>query len=221
MRAFAGGTDKDRGAGMKRELFDEIFDREIEPFIEEMLEYEPFIEKRDLTPCKREIFNEYSKLRVIYRRQVYNSDIEILDRHKVASCMCGAFLTVPVFHKGHLLEAVKQHGEPVESFFYYANELVAFYAANKFLSFYMLCEADNERGNDNEGRRLRKERIIEQFPLMPPASKGTHGTWSGILFNLSQIREEERLGIEHYDLYAYATIFFMLETYFNQKFLKK
>lgn len=204
---------------MKRELFDEIFDREIAPFIEEMLEYAPFIEKRNLAPCKREIFNEYSKLRVIYRRQVYNSDAEILDRHKVASCMCGAFLTVPVFHKGHLLEAMKQHGEPVESFLYYASEFAAFYAANKFLSFYMLCEVDNARGIDSEERRLRKERIIERFPMMPPASKvkGMRGTWSGILFNLSQIRGEERLGVEHYDLYAYATIFFMLEAYFNQR----
>lgn len=204
---------------MKRELFDEIFDREIEPFVEEMLEYEPFIEKRNLAPCKRDIYNEYSKLRVIYKRQVYNSDVEILDRHKVASCMCGAFLTVPIFHKGHLLEAVKQHGEPVESFFYYANEFIAFYATNKFLSFYMLCETDNLRGMDEADRSLRKERILRQYPLMPPASKvkETRGTWSGILFNLSRIREEERLGIEHYDLYAYATIFFMLEAYFNQK----
>ncbi len=156
---------------MKRELFDEIFDREIEPFVEEMLEYEPFIEKRNLAPCKRDIYNEYSKLRVIYKRQVYNSDVEILDRHKVASCMCGAFLTVPIFHKGHLLEAVKQHGEPVESFFYYANEFIAFYAANKFLSFYMLCETDNLRGMDEADRSLRKERILRQYPLMPPASK--------------------------------------------------
>ena len=200
---------------MKRELFDEIFDREIAPFIQEMLEYEPFIERPDLGPCKRDIFNEYSKLRGVYRRQVYNTDIEILDWHKVASCICGAFLTVPIFHKGHLLEAVRQHGEAVEAFFYYANELIAFFAANKFLSIYMLREVDGIRGIDEESRRTRKERIIRQFPLMPPASKGTHGTWSGILFNLSQIRNEERIGIRHYDLYAYATIFFMLETYYN------
>lgn len=201
---------------MRRELFNEIFDREIAPFIQEMLEREPFIEKRDLNPCKRDIFNEYSKLRGVYKRQVYNTDIEILDRHKIASCMCGAFLTVPIFHKGHLLEAVKQHGEAVEAFFYYANELIAFYAANKFLSFYMLREVDEIRGIDEEDRRSRKERIIERFPLMPPASKETNGTWSGILFNLSQIRKEERIGVRHYDLYAYATIFFMLETYYNQ-----
>ncbi|MDE7238636.1 MAG: hypothetical protein K2N41_02870, partial [Lachnospiraceae bacterium] len=169
---------------MKRELFNEIFDREIAPFVQEMLNCEPFIEKRDLNTCKRDIFNEYSKLRVAYKRQVHNTDIEILDRHKVASCMCGAFLTVPIFHKGHLLEAVKQHGEPVEAFFYYANELIAFYAANKFLSFYMLREVDEIRGIDEQDRRLRKEHIIECFPLMPPSSNGKHGTWSGILFNL-------------------------------------
>lgn len=202
---------------MRRELFDEIFDREIAPFIQEMLEFEPFIERRDLTPCKREIYNEYSRLRGIYKRQVYNKDIEILDRHKVASCMCGAFLTVPIFHKGHVIEAIKQHGEPVEAFFYYANELIAFYAANKYLSIYMLREVDSKRGIDEESKRLQKERIIEQFPLMPASSKGKQGTWSGILFNLSQIQNEERIGVQHYDLYAYATIFFMLETYYNQR----
>ncbi len=85
------------------------------------------------------------------------------------------------------------------------NELVAFYAGYKYLSFYMTY------GRDDKEKKI----IIEKFPVIPPTIKNsTHGGLSSILFNLSQIKDKGQIGIEKYDRYSYAMFFFMLENYF-------
>lgn len=141
-----------------------------------------------------------------YKDVIFGKDSEqLLDRHKVASSICGAFLCVPVFNKTELLEVLKSTHEAIEVYFYYVNELVAFYAGYKFLSLYMMY------GRDNKEKKL----IVEKFPIIPPTIKNsTHGGLSSILFNLSQIKDAEQIGIEKYDIYSYAMFFFMLENYF-------
>lgn len=104
-----------------------------------------------------------------------------------------------------MIQRLRETREPIEAYFYYVNELAAFYAGYKYLSFYMV------HGRNDVERRL----IIENFPIIPPTIKNnTHGSLSSILFNLSQIKDNEQIGIEKYDKYSYAMFFFMLENYF-------
>lgn len=195
---------------MKRDLFDRIFDNAILPFIKEINDNNSMIELKDLTKCKADIYDEYIALYSIYKNQIFGRDKDtgLLDRHKVASCVCGAFLKVSVFNKTKLIEYITNEKEKVEVYFYYVNELVALFAAAKFLSFYMMT--------DNKGQIEVVRNIYENFPIMPPITKNKRGYWSSVLFNLSQIKDDNQIGLEHYDMYSYAMFFFLLEIYFNK-----
>ena len=191
---------------MDKERFYQIYDNEIIPFIRQIEDNNALIKTNDLSKCKEEIFHKYNDLKQQYKDVIFGKDSErLLDRHKVASSICGAFLGVPVFNKTELIKTLIRTREPVEVYFYYVNELVAFYAGYKYLSFYMMYGR-----NDQE-----KKMIIEKFPVIPPTIKNsTHGGLSSILFNLSQVNDEKQIGIEKYDRYSYAMFFFMLENYF-------
>ena len=79
-------------------------------------------------------------------------------------------------------------------------------AACRFLSFFITY--DNRY---NPGFTLE---MLRQFPLAPAAKQNKRGFWTSIIFNLSQIKNEEQIGIKSYDMYAYAMIFFLLERHF-------
>ena len=176
------------------------------PFIKQIGDNNSLIKTNDLSECEGEIFKQYNKLKRQYKDIIFGKDSErLLDRHKVASSICGAFLYVPVFNKTDLIKILKTTRKPIEAYFYYVNELVAFYAGYKFLSLYMMYGRDSKE----------KKMIVENFPVIPPTIKNNgHGGLSSILFNLSQINDEEQIGIEKYDKYSYAMFFFMLENYF-------
>ncbi|MCM1087520.1 MAG: hypothetical protein NC419_05140 [Muribaculaceae bacterium] len=196
---------------MKKELFDRIFDNEILPFIEEIHANNSMIELKNLTECKAEIYAEYTKLNCKYKAQIFerDSDKVLLDRHKVAACVCGAFIKVSVFNKTKLIQYIKDERRKVEVYFYYVNELVALFAATKFLSFFMVSDRKEQI---DIVRKIRNE-----FPMMPPITKNKRGFWNSVLFNLSQVKDQDQIGLEHYDMYSYAMFFFWLETYFNEK----
>lgn len=191
---------------MDKKTFHEIFNKEIVPFVKQIKDNNSSIKTNDLGKCEIEVFNKYNELKQKYKDVIFGKDSnQLLDRHKVASCMCGAFLSVPVFNKTELIKNLEKTREPVEAYFYYVNELVAFYAGYRLLSTYMIY-----RRNDEE-----KKIILENFPIIPPTIKNNkHGSLSSILFNLSQIKDKEQIGIENYDRYSYAMFFFMLENYF-------
>ncbi|MFG6393875.1 MAG: hypothetical protein K1W24_06780 [Lachnospiraceae bacterium] len=191
---------------MDKESFYKIFNNELVPFIEQIGDNNSLIKTNDLSKCKKEIFNQYNELKQQYKDVIFGKGSErLLDRHKVASSICGAFLRIPVFNKTELIETLKRTREPVEAYFYYVNELIAFYAGYKYLSFYMMY------GRDYKEKKI----IIEDFPVIPPTIRNsTHGGLSSILFNLSQIKDKRQIGIEKYDRYSYAMFFFMLENYF-------
>lgn len=191
---------------MDKKFFNKIFDNEIEPFIRQIEGNNAFIKMNDLDECKEKIFEKYNDIKRQYKEAIFKEDSgRLLDRHKVAASICGAFLCVPVFNKTQLLNILQKTKQPVEVYFYYVNELIAFYAGYRFLSFYMMYKRD-----DNE-----KKIITEEFPIIPPTIKNnSHGGLSSILFNLSQIKDKKQIGIEKYDKYSYAMFFFMLENYF-------
>lgn len=195
---------------MKREFFNMIYDDSILPFIQTVAQNNPLLDIKDMNRCKKDIYDKYCGLRKFYKDQIFDkADEALLDRHKVASCMCAAFLQVSVFDKTRMVQQIKDTHEAVHSYFYYANELVALYAANRFLSFFMV--------RDYRGDFKLQKDIMEEFPLMPPSVKSKKGFWTSVLFNLASIKNEEVIGLEHFDIYAYAIIFFMLEVYYIEK----
>ena len=196
---------------MDKNLFDEIFDLVVKPQIEEISANNSLIEVNDIQVCKKNVYNEYCKLNGRYKAQIFGKDDEaILDRHKIASCVCGAFLKVSVFNKTKLVRQLKTDKLSVEVYFYYVNELIAFFAASKFLAYFMIDE------RQKEGNQIAADTVFCDFPAMPPISKNKKGFWNSVLFNLSQINDGNQIGIEHYDMYSYAMFFYWLEYYYNQ-----
>lgn len=193
---------------MIKSMFNEIFDKEILPLIDEIQQNNDLVRKKDIKVCKEEIYDEYNVLRQDLKYRIFGDKRvdKVLDRHKVAACICAAFLKVSVFSKDRLVERIRETGERVEAYFYYVNEMVAFEAGCRFLSFFMISECIKDRD--------RAERIIREFPKLPPVKTSTLDCYDSILFNLSQIKTGE-IGIGHFDLYSYSMFFFMLESYYN------
>lgn len=205
---------------MTFEKFAEIFNESILPDINKISERITFVKtKKDMFACCKEIYDAYKNLNDLYKKQIFNKTEEVLlDRHKVASCICGAFLKVCVFDfsKSELIKYLKENRTAVEPYIFYANEFIALTAATKFLSYFMVLEKA-KAGNKEAARE-----IIEKFPLLPNTSNSKLGFWRITLYNLSQIRVNEpqnsaqySIGIEHYDMYAYSMYFYWLELYFN------
>lgn len=196
---------------MNQKLFNTIFNNDILPFIKEIGDNNSMIALRDLEACKEELYEKYSELNRNYKEQIFTNGREdsLLDRHKIASCICGAFLWVPVFDKTRLMKYLQNEGKKVEVYFYYVNELAAFYAASKFLAFFMI---------DDQKAELETVRaIVREFPKAPSVTKNKRGFWNSVLFNMAQIKDKGQIGLEHYDVYSYAMFFFWLEHYFNEQ----
>lgn len=196
---------------MNRELFNTIFDNDILPFITEINENNSMIVLNDLDECKENLYKKYSQLNRSYKEQIFTNGREdsLLDRHKIASCICGAFLWVPVFDKTGLMKYLQKERKKVEVYFYYVNELVAFFAASKFLAFFMI---------DDKKEELETVRaIVKGFPKAPSVTKNKRGFWNSVLFNMAQTKDKNQIGLEHYDVYSYAMFFFWLEYYFNEQ----
>lgn len=195
---------------MERILFDTIFDAEIAPLIMDIEKSDAFIKMKDLNVCKEEIFRNYREMNNRYKAVIFGSkDVCLLDRHKIAACVCGAFLKTSVFYKDDLVERVKEKKEKMEAYFYYVNELVAFLAACRFMSFFI--------ANDNKDNPHFTGETLRKFPVAPPVKKNKKGVWTSVLFNLSQIKDKTQIGLEHYDMYSYAMFFFFLEQIFYEE----
>ena len=189
---------------MTKEVFDKIFDWGIKNFIIEIQTNNSRIKTNDLQECKSKAYESYEKLIKQYKNNIFSKDDEcLLDRHRVASCICGAFLKTPIFNKTDLFREIKESKKGVEAGFYYVNEWVAFHAACRYLALFM--------ANDNMDKREVFLNIMQNFPWLPQTTLVKKGFLNCILFNLSQVKDEDQIGLAHYDLYAYAMLFFYLE----------
>lgn len=197
---------------MTKNLFDRIYDESILPFIRTLAQNNPLLQIKNMDQCKEDIYNKYCGLKQLYKDQIFDkTDEALLDRHKVASCICAAFLQVSVFNTQKMIQQIIDTRQAVHSYFFYANEFVALYAANRFMSYFMICDY---KGN----LRIQRD-ILEKFPLIPPIVQSKKGFWTSVLFNLASIKDEEVIGLQHFDIYAYAIIFFMLEVYYEKEYL--
>ena len=193
---------------MVKSMFNEIFDREILPLIDEIQQNNGLIRKKNIETCKEEIYNEYNVLRADLKDKIFGdkSTDKVLDRHKVAACICAAFLKVSVFDKSSMINRILETRERVEAYFFYVNEIVAFEAGCKLLSLFMISECVEDRN--------KAERIIREYPKLPPVKTSTLDCYDCIVFNLSQVNTT-KIGIEHFDIYSYSMFFFLLESYYN------
>lgn len=196
---------------MNQELFNKIFSNDILPFITEIEQNNSMIALNDLAECRVKLYRKYSELYRNYKEKIFAADKDeaLLDRHKIASCICGAFLWVPVFNKTRLMRYLQEEKTKVEVYFYYVNELVAFFAASKFLAFFMI--------DDNKEELEAVRAIVKEFPKAPSITKNKRGFWNSVLFNMAQTKDESQIGLAHYDVYSYAMFFFWLEHYFNEQ----
>lgn len=77
---------------MTKDFFYKIYDDSILPFIQTIAQNNPLLDIKDMNQCKQKIFDRYCKLRKYYKDQIFDkTDDALLDRHKVASCICAAF----------------------------------------------------------------------------------------------------------------------------------
>ncbi len=194
---------------MTKEVFDNIFDWGIQNFIMDLQANNSLIKTYDLQECKSKAYENYNRLIHQYKDNIFSkADNCLLDRHRVASCICGAFLKTGVFNTDDLLKQIIKTRKGVEAGFYYVNEWVAFHAGCRYLSCFMAY--------DNINNRDTFLNIIKNFPSLPQTTLVKRGFLNCILFNLSQIKDKDQIGIAHYDLYAYAMLFFNLEQNFYQ-----
>lgn len=192
---------------MTKEVFDKVFDWGIQDFITEIQANNPRIKTNDIEECKWKAYKSYESLIGQYKNNIFSkADNCLLDRHRVASCICGAFLKSDVFDKTDLVKQIKKYKEGVEAVFYYVNELVAFHAGCRYLACFMAY--------DNMNRPDVYRNIIKNFPSLPQTTLVKKGFLNCILFNLSQVKDDSQIGLAHYDLYAYAMLFFNLEQNF-------
>lgn len=192
---------------MERELFNKVYGQEIVPFIREIEGNHSRIKAKDVIVQQDRIYREYQRLRADYKARIFDkADTELLDRHKVASCICGATLAYPVFDITPMIEQIKSEGTRIDSFFYYVNEMVAYHFAARCLAIYIIA--------DHSKDKELSQRIAREFPKSPDTLTSKSGFVKDVLFNLSQIRDKDQIGLEHFDKYAYALFFFWLERYY-------
>lgn len=172
------------------------------PFCREICDNNSLIEMPDISDVMERLYTEYELLRKEYREQIFEKEDDtcLLDRHKVSSCVCGAFLKVGFFDRRRIFDRIQKEKKAIAVYFFYVNEIVALYAATTFLSYFMI-----EDYCDNPDR---VRRISESFPIMPTVTHSKKGYWNSFLFNLSHA------DCKNYDMYAYAMVYFMLEQYF-------
>lgn len=200
---------------MDFDLFEQIYHENIKTIIEEIKSNNSQIQyNKNHTNYIKAVYNEYCKLNSKYKDNIFEKkdDALLLDRHKIASCICGAFLKCPVFDKTNMVRILKEEKKLVESYFYYVNELVAFHAGSRFLAFFLVTQDD-----------IAKDiayKAYKEFPTIPEVSKSKKGFWNSILFNLAEVSDKQQIGLDHYDIYAYAMIFYWLEYFFNNEMKK-
>lgn len=194
---------------MQKEQFDNIFDKTIIGFINEVKDNNSLLEINDLSKSKARIYNDYNELMAQYKEHIFPSpDNCLLDRHRIASCICGAFLKNQIFNTEKMEAEAKSNRTSFEAIFYYANELAAFHASCRYLSIFML--------DDKKQNRPLCYDIYNNFPNLPRIMQIKKGFLNCVLFNLRQISDIKQIGLKHYDLYAYAMFFFHLEQTFYQ-----
>lgn len=139
-----------------------------------------------------------------------------LDRHKLASCICGAVIEARPLagYRGAVI--VKQ-----------ANEILALHTGLNVLKFYMVYDFIREQELSDKEKEQLKERILADFQMQfPPLEENIcdEQDYEHNLYNALYWTHQTcgRLSEEcfRYDIWAYSKIFYELEMRNKQDFLK-
>ncbi len=135
-----------------------------------------------------------------------------LDRHKQASCLCGAIIEVKPLtgYKGAVV--LKR-----------ANEILALHVGLNVIKMYMMYDfigqLDISPDEKNEAKEYIKEHFNMQFPGNICDNQGYEDNFVNALYWCHHECPYKKECIQ-YDVWAYSKLFFHLELY-NQEFLRK
>lgn len=140
-----------------------------------------------------------------------------LDRHKLASCICGA-----------IIEAKPLTGFGGATILKNANDIFALYVGLTVLKYYMTNNLTKHLKDTDPGLQIKANRYLRdtysmKLPSMAENICDTQGYEKNLSYALYRTHEKcPSIGREcfHYDIWAYAKIFYHLEMY-NREPLQK
>lgn len=179
---------------MIKEDYIDFFERVIRPcidkIIEETAQYECCYRGEK---CKQYIYSHYQNKRDFVKdKYMKKSEVAALDRHKVAACMMYAILkTKPIM--------VNRFVPDLPEKALLANEYLAFFVALNIIEMYKKDESEEKKPSE----------IVLPKTYHEDSEKN-----SDFLSNTCKALYYIRLqGIEKFDVFAYASVLFLLEKY--------
>lgn len=135
-----------------------------------------------------------------------------LDRHKLASCICGTLIEI----------------QPLEGFngakiSKYANEIFALHVGLNVIKVYMIRDLDIQSEEMSSLVGYMKENFIMDFPALEYNVCDKHSYADNLqnaLFGTHHRCEYKRSECFHYDIMAYSKVFYHLELYNQERFNK-
>lgn len=137
-----------------------------------------------------------------------------LDRHKLASCICGAIIEVKPLVSININSRRN------------ANEILALEVGVNVIKFYMMCELLHEIDDEVykfKALRYLKEKFKMQFPSIDKNICDNKSYKENLCNSLLWSHHKCNISNKecfHYDIWAYARIFYHLELY-NKSFLNE
>lgn len=133
-----------------------------------------------------------------------------LDRHKLASCICGAIIEVQPI--------VGVYNEPIHK---KINEIFALYAALNVIKYYMMYDITYQLNISEYEKKNLKTYLRDNFNMESPSIDENICDTQEYEFNLTNALywthcyrcKSTNICCFHYDIWAYAKIFYHLELY--------
>ncbi len=188
------------------DTYKKLYAKILGPLFKQLCEANPiyaFKVRINNLPMPLAIWTEYNSY---YEKAVYNMKGSRLDRHKLASCICGAIIKV------RPLTGV--NGAPISK---NANELLALYAGLGVIKFYMFDDFLETLNTSETCKAAVREFLAANFEICYPNNTLDTQIYqknlANALFWTHSICKKVNQECFQYDLWAYAKIFYHLELY--------
>lgn len=153
-------------------------------------------------------YEEYKENAISHMKKLKNTEKPKLDRHKLASCICGAIIKAQPI--SYLLKKQIPNG---------VNEILALHVALGVIKYFMIYEIVHKIPAFEE-RQAVKSYLVENFCIILP-TKDTNicdtqeyeqNLYNALLWSHDRC-DKTGDGNFHYDIWAYATIFYHIESF--------
>ena len=149
----------------------------------------------DLEKILANIKEQYSVYKTMYKKDLEDTMDGKLDRHKLASCLCGAVIKTQPF--GNAI------GDAELVACRYPNELLAFWCGLNLLKVFLI--------EDYSLDVIQRNYIVSQYPKLPDTTKDKRGYLACAVYSLADLRTKEpNYG---YDFLGNSDRFFHIERY--------